>query len=61
MAGPGLAAAAQDGVRAGPPAQPRIGGAQLCDAVTAFTDRFTNRGRCPADDALTLDLSGAFL
>jgi glutamate--cysteine ligase len=61
MGDPQLAAAAREVVRAVPAALPRIGAARHRDAVTEFADRFTNRGRCPADEALTLDLSGDFL
>jgi glutamate--cysteine ligase len=53
-----IAAAARTVMHAVPPALPRIGATRLQDAVAEFTDRFTDRGHCPADDALTLDLSG---
>ena len=51
---PALAAAAAAIVRAAPAALPRIGAARLDGAVAAFADRYTLRGRCPADDALEL-------
>lgn len=55
---PAIAAAAQALLRAVPAALPRIGAARLQGAVEEFADRFTNRNRCPGDDALDLDLSG---
>jgi glutamate--cysteine ligase len=55
---PAIAAAATTVLRAVPAALPRVGAARLTDAVTEFTQRFTELGRCPADDALALDLSG---
>ena len=58
---PQIAMAAQEVLRAVPAALPRICASRLCDAVAEFTDRYTERGRCPADDAISLDLSGDFL
>jgi glutamate--cysteine ligase len=55
---PAIAAAAKTVLRAVPAALPRIGAARLDGAVIDFTDRFTERGRCPADDVLAPDLSG---
>jgi glutamate--cysteine ligase len=34
-------------------ALPRLGAADLVPAVSAFRERFTARGRCPADDLLS--------
>jgi glutamate--cysteine ligase len=58
---PALAAAARAVLHAVPAALPRIGASRLTSAVTDFTERFTDRGRSPADDALTLDVSGVSL
>jgi glutamate--cysteine ligase len=58
---PALAAAAKTVLHAVPSALARIGASRLIGPVTEFTERFTDRGRCPADDALTLDVSGVSL
>ena len=58
---PALAAAARVVLHAVPSALARIGASRLIDPVDEFTERFTYRGRCPADDALTLDVSGVSL
>jgi glutamate--cysteine ligase len=57
---PAIGTAAKTVLRAVPAALPRIGAGRLADAVAEFADHFTERGRCPADDALTLDLTGVF-
>jgi glutamate--cysteine ligase len=58
---PALAAAARVVLHAVPSALARIGASRLADPVDEFIERFTDRGRCPADDALTLDVSGVSL
>jgi glutamate--cysteine ligase len=35
-------------------ALPRLGAAELVPRVSAFGERYTTRGRCPADDLLEL-------
>ncbi len=49
---PDLARAAQGCLAAAASALPRLGAPALARAVEDFAERFTSRGRCPADDLL---------
>ncbi len=49
---PRLRRAAERCLDAAVAALPRLGAAALVDSVNAFRERFTSRGRCPADDLL---------
>ena len=51
-ADPALATAATACLVAAAGALPRLGAPSLVPAVLAYVDRFTSRGRCPADDLL---------
>lgn len=53
-----LATAAQGCLLAAAEALPRLGAPELATAVLAYADRYTARGRCPADDVLEAHLAG---
>ena len=49
---PDLSRAAAQCLQAAQEALPRLGAPRLAATVAAYTDRFTSRGRCPADETL---------
>jgi len=51
---PALGRAARSCLSAAQEALPRLGAPRLARAVGAYAEQFTDRGRCPADDALDL-------
>jgi glutamate--cysteine ligase len=54
---PRLHRAAERCLEAATDALPRLGAADLVEAVEGFRERFTSRGRCPADDLLEQPVS----
>ena len=57
-ADPALAAAAQACLLIAADALPRLGAAELVAPVLSYAERFTSRGRCPADDLLDAHAAG---
>lgn len=55
---PALARAAQATLVAAAEALPRLGAADVVPQVQAYLERWTSRGRCPADDLLDAHLAG---
>lgn len=54
LADPSLARAARECFDAAIPALARLGAGSLTDVVGEFAERYARRGRCPADDVLSL-------
>ena len=55
---PALAVAATSCLLAAADALPRLGAPELVAPVLAYAERFTSRGRCPADDLLDAHAAG---
>ncbi|MBC7375225.1 MAG: ergothioneine biosynthesis glutamate--cysteine ligase EgtA, partial [Frankiales bacterium] len=55
---PALGAAATGCLLAAADALPRLGAPELVAPVLAYAERFTSRGRCPADDLLDSHAAG---